>query len=66
MKMAICTRSHSVTRKLHSNAGIGMVHQHFTLAESLTVLDNILLGSESLLAWRHKRDAARDKNSKNH
>jgi ABC-type uncharacterized transport system ATPase subunit len=29
-------------------AGIGMVHQHFTLAENLTVLDNILLGTESL------------------
>lgn len=43
------------------DAGIGMVHQHFTLAESLTVLDNILLGSESLLAWRHNRNAAREK-----
>ncbi len=31
-------------------AGIGMVHQHFTLAENLTVLDNIVLGTESL--WR--------------
>lgn len=31
-------------------AGIGMVHQHFTLAENLTVLDNIALGTESL--WR--------------
>ena len=26
--------------------GIGMVHQHFMLVESLTVLENILLGSE--------------------
>lgn len=43
------------------DAGIGMVHQHFTLAESLTVLDNILLGSESLMAWRHNRNAAREK-----
>jgi len=42
-------------------AGIGMVHQHFTLAENLTVLDSILLGSESLWAWRHKRKAARSK-----
>jgi general nucleoside transport system ATP-binding protein len=32
------------------SAGIGMVHQHFTLAENLTVLDNIVLGTESL--WR--------------
>lgn len=31
-------------------AGVGMVHQHFTLADNLTVLDNILVGTESL--WR--------------
>ena len=31
-------------------AGIGMVHQHFTLADNLTVLDNAMLGSEPL--WR--------------
>ncbi len=31
-------------------AGIGMVHQHFTLADNLTVLDNIMLGTERL--WR--------------
>ncbi len=31
-------------------AGIGMVHQHFALADNLTALDNILLGTESLLA----------------
>ena len=30
--------------------GIGMVHQHFTLADNLTVLDNIVLGTEPL--WR--------------
>ena len=29
-------------------AGIGMVHQHFALAESLTVLENIVLGTGSL------------------
>ncbi|PWJ21833.1 ABC transporter ATP-binding protein [Jannaschia seohaensis] len=29
-------------------AGVGMVHQHFTLAENLTVLDNIALGTRSL------------------
>jgi ABC-type uncharacterized transport system ATPase subunit len=28
------------------NAGIGMVHQHFMLASQLTVLENIVLGSE--------------------
>jgi general nucleoside transport system ATP-binding protein len=31
-------------------AGVGMVHQHFTLADNLTVLDNIMLGTEGL--WR--------------
>ena len=39
--------------------GIGMVHQHFTLAENLTVLDNIILGTESLWRWRSDRQAAR-------
>lgn len=42
-------------------AGIGMVHQHFTLAENLTALDNILLGSESMFSFRRKAGAARDK-----
>jgi simple sugar transport system ATP-binding protein len=32
-------------------AGVGMVHQHFTLAANLTVLDNIRLGTEGLLSW---------------
>ena len=31
-------------------AGIGMVHQHFTLADNLSVLDNVMLGNEPL--WR--------------
>ena len=31
-------------------AGIGMVHQHFTLAENLSGLDNIRLGTERLLS----------------
>lgn len=31
-------------------AGIGMVHQHFTLADNLTVLQNIVLGTESLFS----------------
>ncbi len=42
-------------------AGIGMVHQHFTLAENLNALDNITLGSEPLLSPRRNRAAARDK-----
>ena len=40
-------------------AGIGMVHQHFTLADNLTVLDNIILGTESLLKVASNRSDAR-------
>ena len=29
-------------------AGIGMVHQHFSLAPNLTVLENVMTGTESL------------------
>ncbi|MGO4326572.1 ABC transporter ATP-binding protein [Cupriavidus sp. 2TAF22] len=42
-------------------AGIGMVHQHFTLADNLSVLDNILLGTQPLWHWRLERRAAREK-----
>lgn len=42
-------------------AGIGMVHQHFTLADHLSVLDNILLGTRPLWSWRLDKGAARDK-----
>ena len=42
-------------------AGIGMVHQHFTLADNLTVLDNVLLGSEPLWQPFSRRSAAREK-----
>jgi ABC-type uncharacterized transport system ATPase subunit len=30
------------------NAGVGMVHQHFTLAGNLTVLENVVIGIEPL------------------
>ena len=40
-------------------AGIGMVHQHFALAGNLTVLDNIVLGTEPLWHWRQGKAAAR-------
>ena len=40
-------------------AGVGMVHQHFTLAGNLSVLDNIMLGTEPLLRLRSGRAAAR-------
>ena len=39
-------------------AGIGMVHQHFTLAENLSALDNITLGTDSLFRpWQRQRSA---------
>lgn len=40
-------------------AGIGMVHQHFTLADNLSVLDNVLLGTEPLWQPFSRRAAAR-------
>ena len=40
-------------------AGIGMVHQHFTLADNLSVLDNVMLGSEPLWQPFSRRSAAR-------
>lgn len=42
-------------------AGIGMVHQHFALASNLSVLDNIVLGTEPLWRPKHHRQAARRK-----
>ncbi len=40
-------------------AGIGMIHQHFTLAENLTVLDNVMLGLVPLGRLGSGRRAAR-------
>lgn len=37
-------------------AGVGMVHQHFALAANLTVLDNVMTGTEPL--WRMSSDRA--------
>ncbi|OSQ51619.1 ABC transporter ATP-binding protein [Marivita geojedonensis] len=42
-------------------AGVGMVHQHFTLAGNLTVLENVMLGSEPLGRLRSDTAAARKK-----
>jgi len=42
-------------------AGIGMVHQHFTLADNLSVLDNVLMGTEPLWKLVSRRSAARKK-----
>ncbi len=40
-------------------AGIGMVHQHFTLADNLSVLDNIVLGREPLWSFRQRLSEGR-------
>ncbi|AMK12548.1 ABC transporter ATP-binding protein [Pseudodesulfovibrio indicus] len=40
------------------NAGVGMVHQHFTLAGNMSVLENVMLGTEPLTALRHDRKTA--------
>ncbi|MGO1077683.1 ABC transporter ATP-binding protein [Inquilinus sp. CA228] len=42
-------------------AGIGMVHQHFALADNLSVFDNIVLGSQPLWRPALRRRAARAK-----
>ena len=41
--------------------GIGMVHQHFTLAENLTVLENIIIGQQSLFSLSLPRKKAKEK-----
>ena len=38
-----------------------MVHQHFTLADNLSVLDNVMLGTEPLWSPFSRRRAAREK-----
>jgi len=41
------------------DAGIGMVHQHFALAENLTGFENIVLGTQSLWSFRPLKAKAR-------
>ena len=43
------------------DAGIGMVHQHFTLADNMTVLENIALGTQGFGNWRFDRIGARER-----
>jgi ABC-type uncharacterized transport system ATPase subunit len=43
------------------SAGIGMVHQHFTLAENLSGMENILLGTEPILRLVRQTGTARRK-----
>src|SRR5256885_16982432 len=42
-------------------AGIGMGHQHSTLADNPTVLENVMLGTEPLLRVRSRIAAARQR-----
>ena len=42
-------------------AGIGMVHQHFTLADNMTVLENITLGTQGFWNWKLDRIGARER-----
>ncbi|APZ53022.1 ABC transporter ATP-binding protein [Salipiger abyssi] len=42
-------------------AGVGMVHQHFTLADNMTVLENIQLGTEPLWKLGLGRGAVRQR-----
>lgn len=42
-------------------AGIGMVHQHFTLADNLSVLDNLILGTEPIFRPWQDRSSARSR-----
>ncbi|SLN21055.1 Ribose import ATP-binding protein RbsA [Roseovarius gaetbuli] len=41
------------------DAGVGMVHQHFTLADNMTVLENVTLGTVPLWQPRLDRGAVR-------
>ncbi|SCB08623.1 ABC transporter ATP-binding protein [Rhizobium multihospitium] len=42
-------------------AGIGMVHQHFSLAPNLTVLENVMTGTEKLWSLNSQTTTARKK-----
>lgn len=43
------------------HAGVGMVHQHFTLADNLSVLENIILGTQPLWSLKTDNQSARAK-----
>ena len=40
-------------------AGLGMVHQHFMLVDTLSVAENVVLGAEPMRRGQVDRDAAR-------
>ena len=41
------------------DAGVGMVHQHFTLVHNLSVIENVILGTGSLWSWKLQYKQAR-------
>jgi len=41
------------------DAGVGMVHQHFTLAANMTVLENVMVGTRPVWSTRLRTAAAR-------
>lgn len=43
------------------DAGVGMVHQHFTLADNMTVQENITVGVQPLFSVRSGNAVARDR-----
>ena len=47
------------TAKDAIKAGIGMVHQHFMLVDTFSVLENVMLGAESGALLKRSRDLAR-------
>lgn len=52
----------NITGPREANAlGLGMVHQHFMLVENFTVLQNIVLGTETVQGGLLKMDEARQK-----
>ncbi|MBQ9512297.1 MAG: ATP-binding cassette domain-containing protein, partial [Lachnospiraceae bacterium] len=44
-----------------NDLGIGMVHQHFKLVQCFTVLDNIILGVETVKGGLLQKEEAREK-----
>jgi general nucleoside transport system ATP-binding protein len=53
------TETHFKSPKDAIALGIGMVFQHFMLADNLTVWENVVLGAEPGKSWRMDEDAAR-------
>lgn len=39
-------------------AGLGMIHQHFTLVDAMTVTENVMLGWDRAGLWLHPREIA--------